>query len=33
MSFNRLNYDSGAYEQTIEQSVQPGNYNLGQLII
>jgi hypothetical protein len=29
MSFNRLNYDSGAYEQTIEQSVQPGNYNLG----
>jgi len=28
MSFNRLNYDIGAYKQTINQSVGPGVYKL-----
>ena len=28
MSFNRLNYDTQAYKQSIEQSANVGNYNL-----
>ena len=28
MSFNRLNYDTGAYKQDINQSVGPGMYRL-----
>ena len=30
MSFNRLNYDTGAYKQDLNQSVGPGNYVLEQ---
>lgn len=29
MSFNRLNYDNGAYKQDLNQSVGPGYYQLG----
>lgn len=30
MSFNRLNYDTGAYTQELNQSVGPGVYKLGE---
>lgn len=30
MSFNRLNYDTGAYKQDLNQSVGPGVYRLGE---